>query len=177
MSPDEDALLVIVDPRVLWVIADVPEARLQELAVGATTSVSIAAAGEKPIDGTVANIAFTVSESTRTADVRIEVENKDGRLKPGMFATAAITSSRTEAGETAVVVPEAAIQRVEGRTAVFVPVAGEPNTYAAQPVRIGAIAGGFVPVLEGLKEGDEVVVSGSFVLKAELGKSEAAHEH
>jgi cobalt-zinc-cadmium efflux system membrane fusion protein len=176
VSPDEDALLIIADPLVLWVIADVPEARINELAVGSAATVSVPAASETPIAGTVANIGLTLNEGTRAAAVRIEVSNKEGRLMPGMFATVAIASSRSD-GTSALVVPVEAVQRVEGRSAVFVPVDDEPNTFAARPVRVGTAIEGFVPVLEGLHAGDEVVVRGSFILKAELGKSEAAHEH
>jgi len=60
---------------------------------------------------------------------------------------------------------------------VFVPVEGEENTFAKRAVTIGPRAGGMIPITSGLKEGESVVVSGSFILKAELGKSEAEHEH
>jgi cobalt-zinc-cadmium efflux system membrane fusion protein len=53
----------------------------------------------------------------------------------------------------------------------------EPNTFAARPVRVGKTIGGVVPILEGLAPDEEVVVAGSFILKAELGKAGAAHEH
>ena len=74
-------------------------------------------------------------------------------------------------------VPDAAVQTVEGEPSVFVPVAGEPNTYARRSVKLGRRVGEFVAVESGLREGEPVVVSGSFILKAELGKSEAGHDH
>ena len=67
--------------------------------------------------------------------------------------------------------------RVDGGPAVFVPVEAEENTFAKRAVTVGNRVGGWVPVLSGLKEGDPVVVSGTFVLKADLGKAGAAHEH
>jgi hypothetical protein len=54
-------------------------------------------------------------------------------------------------------------------------VEGEPNTFAKRTVSVSATVGGIVPITSGLKEGEPVVVSGSFILKAELGKA-AAHE-
>ena len=71
-------------------------------------------------------------------------------------------------------VPESAIQTVEGRPSVFVPVAGEENTFAARPVVAGPAVGGMVPIFEGLEAGEQIVVAGSFILKAELGKGSAA---
>jgi len=74
-------------------------------------------------------------------------------------------------------VPEEAVQTVEAGPAVFVPVEGEPNTFAKRAVGVGPAVSGVVPITSGLKEGESVVISGSFILKAELGKGEAAHEH
>ena len=62
-------------------------------------------------------------------------------------------------------------------SSVFVPVAGEENTFATRAVKVGRPVGGMVPVESGLKEGEQVVVSGTFILKADLGKAGAAHEH
>jgi len=69
------------------------------------------------------------------------------------------------------------VQTVEGAPTVFVPVEGEPNTFAKRAVTVGRSVGGMVPILSGVREGEPVVVVGTFILKAELGKSEAGHEH
>ena len=114
--------------------------------------------------------------STRTAKVRIEVSDPRGRLKPEMFAEATIFP-RADSVETVLAIPNEAVQTVEGSPAVFVPVVGEANTFAKRTIRIGPVVGGMVPVLSGLEEGERYVASGSFILKAELGKSGAAHEH
>jgi cobalt-zinc-cadmium efflux system membrane fusion protein len=58
-----------------------------------------------------------------------------------------------------------------------VPVEGEANTFAKRPVMIGDAAGGLVPIKSGLREGELVATTGTFILKADLGKSGAAHEH
>ena len=112
---------------------------------------------------------------TDIADV--EVKNGHGELRPGMFARAEISSGGGASGEAVLAVPDEAVQTVEGGPAVFVPVEGEENTFAKRAVTVGKVVGGQVPVLSGLKEGEPVVVSGTFILKAELGKSGAAHEH
>jgi cobalt-zinc-cadmium efflux system membrane fusion protein len=100
-------------------------------------------------------------------------------LKPGMFAQVEIVATDPANPEAApmVAVPDEAVQTVEGGPAVFVPVKGEPNTFAKRAVTVGPSVGGLVPILGGLVEGEEFVVAGTFILKAELGKGSAAHEH
>jgi len=147
------------------------------VAIGAAAQVRIAAVDDEAVSGNLSFIAPSLDPNTRTAQVRIEVKNDHGKLKPGMFATAVLASCREAAGQLVLAVPDEAVQTVEGGPAVFVPVEGEPNTFAKRAVGVGPAVGGMVPITSGLKEGEPVVVSGSFLLKAELGKGEAAHEH
>ena len=177
VAPEKEALMVLADTGTLWVIADVPEARLRDVAVGAAAHVRIAAVDDEAVSGNLSFIAPSLDPNTRTAQVRIEVKNDHGKLKPGMFATAVLASCREAAGQLVLAVPDEAVQTVEGGPAVFVPVEGEPNTFAKRAVGVGPAVGGMVPITSGLKEGEPVVVSGSFLLKAELRKGEAAHEH
>jgi cobalt-zinc-cadmium efflux system membrane fusion protein len=94
-----------------------------------------------------------------------------------MFARVELASTTAEGTTESLVVPDEAVQTVEGQPTVFVPVPGEPNTFAPRPVKVGRVAVGYVPILDGLAEGDQVVTSGTFILKADLAKSGAAHEH
>ncbi len=94
-----------------------------------------------------------------------------------MFARAEITSAGGDEVRSQLAVPADAVMTVEGGPAVFVPVHGEENTFARRAVSVGRPVGGYVPILGGLDEGEDVVVSGTFILKAELGKSGAAHDH
>jgi cobalt-zinc-cadmium efflux system membrane fusion protein len=120
-----------------------------------------------------------VDPTTRTAQVRIEVPVAELGLRPGMFAQAEIVEMGSDLLTPAaiVAVPEGAIQTVEGSPAVFVPVADEPNTYEKRAVTIGRAVGGMVALFSGLVEGELFVSAGTFILKAELGKGAAAHEH
>jgi cobalt-zinc-cadmium efflux system membrane fusion protein len=178
VSPEEDALLVVADLSELWVLADVPEARLADVAVGAPARVRVAASSDRAIDGKVAYVAPALDPTTRTGRVRVVVPSQDGALRPGMFARVEITTGdHADGGAATLAVPEGAVQTVEGRTAVFVPVEGEPDTFAAKPVTVGRAVGGMVPVASGLREGDAVVTAGTFILKADLAKAGAAHEH
>ncbi|MFN0133817.1 MAG: efflux RND transporter periplasmic adaptor subunit [Phycisphaerales bacterium] len=189
VGPDREAIMILADTRSLWVLADVPESKLMGIAVGAkawitigsTTGQSDGAAAPR-FEGTVSFIAPLVDPTTRTAQVRIDVPaslDNGLTLKPGMFAQAEIVASMPGGTDPApvVAVPDEAIQTVEGGPAIFVPVAGEPNTFAKRAVTIGKPIGGLVPIYSGLVEGERFVIAGTFILKAELGKGSAAHEH
>ena len=173
VGPDRDSLVVLADTRLPWVLADVTEANLGRVAVGAKAWVTI---GSNRWEGTVTLMAPSVDTATRTASVRIEIPDTGGALRPGMFAQAEI-AVQVAAGTQVLAVPDEAIQTVEGGPAVFVPVKDEPNTFAKRAVAVGKAVGGMVPILDGLQADEEIVVAGSFILKAELGKAGAAHEH
>jgi membrane fusion protein, heavy metal efflux system len=181
VHPERDALMVLADTRVLWVLAAVPEARLPELATGARAWVTLGPGGSggARFEGRIGFVAAQVDPETRTAQARIEVPAGALPLKAGMFAQVEIEASTTDGGEPApvVAVPDEAVQTIEGGPAVFVPVAGEENTFALRPVRIGPAMHGLIPILAGLAAGEKVVISGTFMLKADLGKAGAAHEH
>ena len=115
-----------------------------------------------------------LDEATRTAEVRVDVRDAKG-LRPGMYAQAEVVMGEAQAPVLAI--PQDAVQTVEGGPAVFVPVPNEENTFAKRAVRLGTPVGSMIPILAGLVEGEPYVSSGSFLLKAELGKAGAAHEH
>lgn len=176
VSPERDALIVIADTSTVWVIAEVPEAHLGDVAVGAQAWVSVGGVRGAKFEGAVSYISPMVDPDTRTTEVRIEVPGDHAVLKPGAFAQVEIVASGEPAPPT-VAVPEAAIQTLEGEPVVFVPVAGEPNTFAKRIVQAGDPVGGLVPIYAGLVEGESFVASSTFVLKADLGKSSAKHVH
>jgi len=187
VSPDRESLMVLADTTTLWVLADVPESRLSSVAVGARAWVAVGfiagggSAGQK-FEGQVAFISPFVDPTTRTAQVRVEIPRGalgNGAMRPGMFAQVEIVAAAPDGTDPSplVAVPQDAIQTVEGGPAVFVPVAGEPGTFQKRALTIGATVGGLVPVFAGLVEGERFVESGSFILKAELGKGSAAHDH
>lgn len=185
VSPDRESLMVLADTSTLWVLADVPEARLSSVAVGARAWVAVgggSAQAAHTSEGQVAFISPLVDPATRTAQVRIELPGNSvgaAEVRPGMFAQVEIVGSSPGGAEPApqVAAPQEAVQTVEGGPAVFVPVAGESNTFRKRAIRVGPAVGGLVPVLAGLVEGEKYITAGSFILKAELGKGSAAHEH
>lgn len=182
VGPDRDALMVIADTSTLWVMADVPEAWVHEVALDAPAWVTL---GPSPrsnalrYEGKVGVISPMIDVATRTAAVRIEVPYTSLPIRPGMFAQVEIATSGLDADSVlpVIAVPVEAIQTVEGGPVVFVEVKGESNTFATRAVTIGKPVGGLIPVLDGLDGGEAYVAGGSFILKAELGKGSAAHEH
>jgi len=110
----------------------------------------------------------TASQSTVA---RAVLDNDDGLWRPGSAVKARITVEQQPA---ALVVPLAALQVLEGRDVVFV---RDGDRYTAHPVRLGKRDGRQVEVLEGLDAGDAVVVEQSYLIKADIEKAGASHEH
>ena len=177
VGPERDALFVVADTSRLWVLADVPEARLSDVAVGAPARVLIGAEEDHWCDGVVAFVSPALDPRTRTVRARIEALDRHPELRPGVFAQAEIEVPLAADAEERVVVPLDAVRDLEGARVVFVPVAGEDGTFAPRRVTLGASAGGFVELRAGLVVGDRFVAKGAFLLEAELGKSSAVHEH
>ncbi|NOS99467.1 MAG: efflux RND transporter periplasmic adaptor subunit [Phycisphaerales bacterium] len=179
VNPEKEALLVLADTENVWVLADVPEARLPSVAIGATAWLGTGGVEAHKHEGSVSYIAPMVDARTRTAQVRIAVKCEHGSLWPGMFAQVEITAVDRNNPDPApvIAVPEEAIQTIDRRSVIFVPVQNEENTFVQRPVSIDKPVSGLVPIRSGLVEGEQYVAAGSFILKAELGKGSAAHEH
>lgn len=128
-----------------------------------TDGVSQSTTLERVLPGTA-----TASQSTVA---RASVRNDDGLWRPGAAVKARIVVAMQPA---AVVVPLSALQTMEGRDVVFV---RDGDTYTARPVTLGARDAGKVEIKDGLRVGEQVVVEQSYVIKADLGKAGAAHEH
>jgi cobalt-zinc-cadmium efflux system membrane fusion protein len=165
----EDKVYAIADLRTLWILLDVYEKDLGRVAVGKDVEVRVDAYPEARFQGKIAYLSDVLDESTRTARARVEVDNADGRLRPGMFATAIITLPGS-AGRPVVVVPDAAIQRVRGQPTAFVE--ESPGSYLVRPLTLGRQAGDVVEVQAGLQPGERVVTDGAFTLKSLLLKDD-----
>ncbi|MFD1192546.1 efflux RND transporter periplasmic adaptor subunit [Phenylobacterium conjunctum] len=114
----------------------------------------------------VRSVTPGVNEQTRSATVVLSLAGGGGVLQPGQLVRARIVSRQS--ATTGIVVPEEAVQTVEGRDAVFVRTA---KGFRVQPVTVGQRTGGRVEILQGLRGGEAVATRNAFLLKAELGKS------
>jgi len=161
-------LFVVTDLSTVWVIGDLYERDFSRVRVGSPATVTIASMPGRTLKGSVAYIDPRVDAPTRTAKVRVEVPNRGGDLRLGMFVT---VSFETGAAERIIVVPRAAVQTLGDRAVVYIPVNGEEGKFIERTVKLGAPVGEFVPVLDGLKAGDRVVTDGSFFLRAEATRT------
>ena len=167
VSPDK-TLFVVMDLAEVWLLADVFERDLAQVKLGQKVRVSVTAYPEAEFDGEVNYIGAVVEPRSRAVKVRIVLPNPDGRLKPGMFARVSLADTRGEVHEH-LFVPVDAVQRTARGKVVFVPgdAAGE---YVPRPIQTGHEAAGMVAIESGLSPGEQVVVSGAFILKSELAK-------
>ncbi len=150
----------------LWLEVAVPEVHAALLSPGRGVKTTFAAYPGETFDGRVAVVLPETSRETRTLRVRIELPNRGGKLKAGMFAQAAISGAQQEA----LVVPSEAVIRTGQRALVFV--AGEQaGRFSPVEVELGREVGGKLVVLRGLSEGQQVVVSGQFLIDSEASVS------
>lgn len=171
-------LFTIANISTVWVIANVPEAQVGTIAVGTPAEVRSAALGESEMAGLVNYIDPRLNEETRTARVRIEMTNPNERLKAGMFVEVGFQAGTGATTGQELVIPSAAVQRIENRSVVFIPRDDEPGAFEVREVELGGEIGGYHRVISGLKLGEKVVTKGSFVLKTQKLKGEMGeHGH
>lgn len=127
--------------------------------------------GEEHIKAKVDYISPYGSEGSQTMLARCVVPNPKGQLRPGLFVDGEVVTGEVEAP---VAVKNAAIQTLEGKTVVFV---AEGDAFEAREVELGVKDNERVEVTSGLLPGDKYVAGNSFIIKAEIGKGEAEHEH
>lgn len=154
----------------LWAQANLYERDLGQVQVGQSALVSVKAYPNRHYAGRVTHIDAVMDPETRTAHARVTVQNRDGRLKPEMYATI-----RIEVGNRRVLaLPDTAVLMDKEEAFTFVRTGAE--TFQRRVLQLGPKSGGSFPVLAGLKAGEPVVVAGGFILKSELLK-EGFGEH
>ena len=151
----------------VWVIASIPEADLALVAAGQTVSLDFPSAPEAADEGTVDYIYPTIDPRTRTADVRIEVDNASGRLRPGAYADIQFSLG---AGVARLSVPTEALLR-DSRGEQVIVALGD-GRFAGRTVATGGAGGGRTEIIDGLDAGEMVVVSGQFMLDSEANLRE-----
>ena len=166
-------LFTIADLSGLWGVADISERDLPRVKKGLAAAVSVPAYPDEVFPGRVTYISDTLDPSSRTAKVRVEINNSGWKLKPEMFATFVIL---TEEREDILSIPDHAVQRDEGRTVVFV---SKGDGFEKRPVDLGPEMQGYYPIRSGLEAGEQIVTRGAFVLKSESqrGQMEEGHGH
>ncbi|WOD13572.1 efflux RND transporter periplasmic adaptor subunit [Paraburkholderia kirstenboschensis] len=159
-------IVTLADLSTMWVQANVPERDAAEVRPGQTVLVHIDAYSDRQFTGRVIDVADQVDTNTGTVAVRCELPNGDGALRANMFGTVDI---QAPLGRDATLVPDAALQDVNGQPAVFIPTGN--GRFAWRAVRTGYAADGMTQVVSGLSAGTSIVADGSYWLKAALMKS------
>ncbi|CAI8821895.1 membrane fusion protein, heavy metal efflux system [Pseudomonas sp. IT-232MI5] len=167
---ESTAAFTLSDLSRVWVTFGVSPKDLNKVQVGKAVTVSAPELNAEVV-GSVAYVGSLLGEQTRTATVRVTLENPQGSWRPGLFVTALVA---TDSREAKVAVPETAIQTVEDKSTVFV---RTDDGFEARAVELGSRAAGYVEITQGLEPGAQVASAGSFVLKSELGKASAEHSH
>lgn len=152
----------IADLSSVWVEAEVFEKDLSLVERGQSARVSLEAYPGESFPGRVTYVYPTVSMESRTARVRLEIPNPDGRLKPGMYATVRL---RAPAAGPSVTVPRSAVLNTGERSVVFV--RSSDDALVPREVRTGLTSGDRIVVVEGLEAGETVVASAAFLIDAE----------
>lgn len=173
MADPSQTLFHIGDLSRLWLIVQAFERDAVRIQPGTEARVTFAAFPGQEFTGKVGLVGQRVDAASRTIPVRLELDNREGRLKPGMSASAFIPLG--DEGARLLTVPAASLQRLEGGWFAFLPVG--KGAFEKREVGRGRTLGGDVEVLSGLKPGEQVVVEGAFLLKSEVEKSHGGGEH
>ena len=151
-------LFKIIDLSRVWIDANVFEKDLERVRIGQLVNIKVPAFPDATFTGRVILISTTIDPDTRTVQVRTEVANPDGRLKPDMFANVEIvTAGRRQA----ISVPLAAVLDEGGRSVVFI---ADGNNYTKKEVTLGLKSDDRVEIVQGLNAGDKVVTKGNYLL-------------
>jgi RND family efflux transporter MFP subunit len=154
------ALLSVVDISVVRLVANVVEKDLRRITQGQRAQVAVDAFPGETFAGRVARIAPVLDPATRTAQIEVEIENAQARLKPGMYARVDFTVERRD---NTLVVPANALVDVQGKRGVFRPATGDVAKF--QPISTGLVDEKQVEITAGLSEGDQVVTTGASALR------------
>jgi multidrug efflux pump subunit AcrA (membrane-fusion protein) len=162
----------LADLSSVWVNAKVYESDLSYVHEGQAAVVRATYGPERAFQGTVQRVLPQVDELTRTATARIVLANQEGLLRPGMYVEVRLV---TELADHALLVPETAVLRSGERNTVFVALPG--GYFEPREVKIGMRGDeGFYEVLSGLRDGENVVTSGQFMLDSESQLREAVEK-
>jgi Cu(I)/Ag(I) efflux system membrane fusion protein len=157
-----EMLYQVADLSSVWVIADVFEQDIGLVRVGQQAKVRIGAYPDKAFEGTVSYVYPRLAVETRSVPVRVELANPGGLLKPAMFASLELSAA---GGAKALAVPSSAVIDSGVRRVVLVQI--REGRFEPREVKLGARSGDYVEVLEGVREGEPVVVAANFLLDAE----------
>ncbi|MBC9795925.1 efflux RND transporter periplasmic adaptor subunit [Sinomicrobium weinanense] len=160
-------LYEIADLSGVWVLFDVYESEMAWVKEGSTINYTIASLPGETFEGVVSFIDPLINAQTRVATARVEVSNKDGRLKPEMFASGEVQVVAGGEAQEEITVPKTAVLWTGERSVVYTKEdAGGKIGFRLREVTLGPSLGSAYIVKSGLSEGEEIVVNGTFTVDA-----------
>jgi cobalt-zinc-cadmium efflux system membrane fusion protein len=166
----EQVIATLTDLREVWFLGRVFEKSLGLIHPGAAVEIQLNAYPRESFAGRVDYLSKQVDAAARTVTARIRIENRDNLLRLGLFGVARVATGAEEAKEPAtIVVPRSAVTEIGDKPVVFV---RQPDgDFDVHDVVLGKGALGKIQVLNGLREGEQIVVDGVFTLKSVVLKS------
>lgn len=168
MAAAGQPLFRIADTSEVWIVADVPESQLDIIRQGAKATVSVRSLRGRTFIGKVQLVYPEIRAETRTARVRVELDNPEGLLLANMFADVEIESGTAAP---VVTVPETAVIDTGDRQVVFVDLGD--GRFEPRPVKVGLRGTDETEIIQGIKPGERVVVSANFLLDADSNLTSA----
>lgn len=169
LTSETDAF-VLADLSTVWATISVYAQDIGRVRPSQTVHIR-ADGAEMTASGEICYIAPVANEATRTVYARVDLPNTARQWRPGTFITASIVLDRKSVP---VLVPIEAVQRVKGQSVVFV---SDEHGFEPRPVAVGRTSSTHAEIVSGLAAGEPYVAQGAMILKAELGKRGAVHEH
>ncbi|HEY4374616.1 MAG TPA: efflux RND transporter periplasmic adaptor subunit [Burkholderiales bacterium] len=163
VQPGSDPLFVVSNLSKLWVLVDLPERHLATVKPGLPVSVSVEAFPNESFRGVVSRVGQVVNPDTRRVQVRCDIDNPDGKLRPEMYARVILL---TDEGKQAVRLPNNALVTEGLYSYVFVETA--PRQFTKRRVKLAVQDREYSYVSDGVSKGEKVVVGGSLLLQSEL---------
>jgi RND family efflux transporter MFP subunit len=154
------SFISVVDISIVRLVANIIEKDLRRIEAGMKADVEVDAFPGDKFAGRIARVAPVLDPSTRTAQIEVEIDNRNFRLKPGMYAKVSFV---IEHRANTLIVPANAIVDVTGNKGVYVPGEGDVATF--QPVTLGMVAADRVEITSGLTEGTRIISTGAAALR------------
>lgn len=167
---EDEALFVVMDLSQLWADFTIFQRDIVKVKIGQAVNVYISGRAE-PFKSTLSFISPIVDDTTQSRTARAVITNPDNTLAPGAFVTGQVTIADYQVP---VAVTYEGIQTIEGKSVVFTK---DEDGFEKKEVSVGRSDETYSEILSGIKVGEKYAATNSFILKAELGKSEAEHEH
>lgn len=169
-AKDDSDVFVVADLSTVWAQLQVHRKDLPLISKGRQVTIATGS-GIPEVRGVIDYVAPLIDPATRTAEVRVVLDNSSGALRPGLFVTGSIMAGDSHVGT---VVAKSSVQYVGDRPCVFV---YDGHAYTRREIVLGKADGQNVEVLSGIEQGELIVTEGSFHLKAEIEKGEAGCGH